>query len=145
MKALELLLIEYGKSHQNKYNQLIHKVCVPLILWASLAFVYCIPVPKIFNSQVFNWGYLIVLMAFIFYIRLGVIPLVIMLFQSFIILYSLKVFSHWQLPILLIAVIVFVISWILQFIGHKIEGKRPSFLKDLQFLLIGPLWVFLRV
>jgi len=54
----------------------------------------------------------------------------------------LKVFSHWQLPILLIAVIVFVISWILQFIGHKIEGKKPSFLKDLQFLLIGPLWVF---
>lgn len=36
---------------------------------------------------------------------------------------------------------VFVITWIFQFIGHKIEGKKPSFLKDLQFLLIGPIWL----
>ena len=36
---------------------------------------------------------------------------------------------------------IFVITWIFQFIGHKIEGKKPSFLKDLQFLLIGPIWL----
>lgn len=35
----------------------------------------------------------------------------------------------------------FIITWILQFVGHKIEGKKPSFLKDLQFLLIGPIWL----
>jgi uncharacterized membrane protein YGL010W len=28
-----------------------------------------------------------------------------------------------------------------QFIGHKIEGKKPSFFKDILFLLIGPLWL----
>ena len=36
---------------------------------------------------------------------------------------------------------VFVLAWIGQFIGHLIEGKRPSFFKDLQFLLIGPAWL----
>jgi uncharacterized membrane protein YGL010W len=36
---------------------------------------------------------------------------------------------------------IFVITWIFQFVGHKIEGKKPSFLKDLQFLLIGPIWL----
>lgn len=36
---------------------------------------------------------------------------------------------------------VFVITWIFQLIGHKIEGKKPSFLKDIQFLLIGPIWL----
>ena len=36
---------------------------------------------------------------------------------------------------------IFIISWIGQFIGHKIEGKKPAFVKDLQFLLIGPLWL----
>lgn len=36
----------------------------------------------------------------------------------------------------------FVIAWIAQFIGHKIEGQRPSFLTDVQFLLIGPLWIW---
>lgn len=145
MKTLELWLAEYGMSHQNKYNQLIHKVCVPLILWSVMAFIYCIPVPNIFNVKVFNWSYLIALMALIFYIRLGVLPLFIMLAQTFIAIYSLKVFNSLQLPILLIAIIIFVVSWIFQFVGHKIEGKKPSFLKDIQFLLIGPLWVFLSI
>ena len=36
---------------------------------------------------------------------------------------------------------IFVITWIFQFIGHKIEGKKPSFLKDLQFLLVRPIWL----
>ncbi len=36
---------------------------------------------------------------------------------------------------------IFVVAWIGQFIGHHIEGKKPSFLKDLQFLLIGPAWL----
>jgi uncharacterized membrane protein YGL010W len=35
----------------------------------------------------------------------------------------------------------FIVAWIFQFIGHKIEGKKPSFFKDLQFLLIGPAWL----
>ena len=39
------------------------------------------------------------------------------------------------------AVGVFVAAWIAQFIGHEIEGKRPSFLTDLQYLLIGPIWL----
>jgi uncharacterized membrane protein YGL010W len=36
---------------------------------------------------------------------------------------------------------VFAIAWLGQFIGHKVEGAKPSFFKDLQFLLIGPLWL----
>ncbi len=36
---------------------------------------------------------------------------------------------------------IFIISWVFQFIGHAIEGKKPSFFQDIQYLLIGPLWV----
>ena len=39
------------------------------------------------------------------------------------------------------SLIIFVIAWIGQFIGHKIEGKKPSFFEDIQFLLIGPAWL----
>ncbi len=46
------------------------------------------------------------------------------------------------LPLLTTSLAIFVIAWIGQFYGHKVEGKKPSFLKDLQFLLIGPAWVF---
>jgi uncharacterized membrane protein YGL010W len=38
-------------------------------------------------------------------------------------------------------IVIFVLAWIGQFVGHKIEGQKPSFLEDVQFLLIGPLWV----
>jgi uncharacterized membrane protein YGL010W len=44
-------------------------------------------------------------------------------------------------PLWLTALVIFVIAWIGQFAGHALEGKRPSFFKDVQFLLIGPLWL----
>ena len=40
-----------------------------------------------------------------------------------------------------ISLVLFVVAWIGQFIGHKLEGAKPSFFKDLQFLLIGPAWL----
>ena len=43
------------------------------------------------------------------------------------------------------AIAVFVIAWIAQFIGHKHEGRKPSFLTDLTYLLIGPAWVVAKV
>ncbi|MHB8570343.1 MAG: Mpo1-like protein, partial [Metallibacterium sp.] len=43
--------------------------------------------------------------------------------------------------LLILAGVVFVLAWIGQFIGHAIEGQRPSFLTDLAYLLIGPAWL----
>ena len=43
--------------------------------------------------------------------------------------------------LLLLYLLTFIVAWIGQFIGHKIEGKKPAFFKDLQFLLIGPVWL----
>ena len=45
------------------------------------------------------------------------------------------------MTVLPVSIAVFVVAWIGQFIGHKIEGKKPSFFDDLRFLLIGPLFV----
>jgi uncharacterized membrane protein YGL010W len=45
------------------------------------------------------------------------------------------------LPLWAVSLIIFTGAWIGQFVGHKIEGKKPSFFKDLQFLLIGPAWL----
>jgi uncharacterized membrane protein YGL010W len=52
------------------------------------------------------------------------------------------VLASLQPPVILpVSLTVFVVAWIGQFIGHKIEGKKPSFFEDLRFLLIGPLFV----
>ena len=49
--------------------------------------------------------------------------------------------TNLEVNIPIFAIIVFVLAWVGQFIGHKIEGKKPSFIKDIQFLLIGPIWL----
>ena len=36
---------------------------------------------------------------------------------------------------------VFVLAWIGQFVGHMIEGRKPSFFEDVKFLLVGPAWL----
>jgi uncharacterized membrane protein YGL010W len=56
-------------------------------------------------------------------------------------LFSIYGIARTGLAVWKVSIVVFVIAWIGQFIGHSIEGKRPSFFKDLQFLLIGPLWL----
>src|SRR5690606_42157951 len=63
--------------------------------------------------------------------------------------YLIVQLEYWELaggPALwLVCLLIFIISWIGQFIGHKIEGKRPSFLISLKFFLIGPIWLLTKV
>jgi uncharacterized membrane protein YGL010W len=56
---------------------------------------------------------------------------------------GLAMYAPW--PVWAICLTLFVVAWIGQFIGHKIEGKKPSFFKDVQFLLIGPAWLLSKV
>src|SRR5690554_6555164 len=133
-KKLELLLDEYSESHRNSTNKLIHWICVPLIFWAIVALLYSIPneiLVNLLGDYFFsNWAVLIMIPVLIYYLILSVSTAVGMLF-----------FIGSCFPLWGIALIVFVLAWIGQFYGHKIEGKKPSFLKDIQFLLIGPAWL----
>ncbi len=134
---------EYGESHQNPVNKGLHWVCVPAIVLSLLALLWAIPVPAVFEQwPLVNWATLMVLATLIFYVRLGLPFVVGMLALAalcfwLIILYE----NHAPWPLWLAALVVFVVAWIGQFIGHHVEGKKPSFFKDLQFLLVGPAWL----
>ena len=54
---------------------------------------------------------------------------------------TLYLIDQSPVPVWLASVIIFVGAWVGQFIGHNIEGKKPSFFKDVQFLMIGPMWL----
>lgn len=135
---------EYGDSHQNKTNKLIHWLCVPLIFLVILGLVWAIPVPTIMSDihPYFNWSILAFLFIAGFYLRLSsrlAIGLIIftLLCYSLIAWYeSLQIAS-----LALTCIVLFIILWVFQFIGHHIEGKKPSFFKDIQFLMIGPAWL----
>ncbi len=137
MKTLEQWYSEYSESHQNPLNRKIHKICVPAIFFSIVGLLIQIPL----NLGPLRLGELVIAIALGWYMTLGRKAFLMMLGQviaSYILLYIL---GHLMSPVVpLIAI--FVIAWIGQFYGHKVEGKKPSFLKDLQFLLIGPLWVW---
>lgn len=133
MKTIDQWLEEYGESHQNPTNKLIHWFCVPLITFCVIGlFWYANPL-----LACAFMGF-----ALFFYMRLSIKLAVAMTLMVTLMLGCVLELQRMGSDVLLWTTLgIFVVSWIFQFIGHHIEGKKPSFLKDVQFLLIGPLWV----
>jgi uncharacterized membrane protein YGL010W len=141
MRTFDQWMSEYEVSHRHSTNQLIHKICVPLIMLTVIGFFWSIPVPASFLAVPYlNWATLFILGCLIFYITLSFKMFLAMLIQTFV-MCAICEFLARQGILLPFSAVVFVLAWIGQFYGHKLEGKKPSFLQDLAFLLIGPLWV----
>ena len=149
MKSIEQWIEEYGKSHQNSTNKAIHWICVPLIMLSLLALISIIPFPindiTLFSINgekvLLNWTSIFLLFAVIFYLRLSISITVGMLLIAIGMITSINWIELFDPTIWRLSLSIFIIAWIGQFVGHKIEGKKPSFFEDLQFLLIGPAWL----
>ena len=147
MKSQNEWFSEYAESHQNETNQKIHYICVPAIFFSIVGMLMTIPSNIITNltgihNPVFgNWAAIILAILMLFYIKLSFKTFLLMAVFSVLSLYGNSYLST-VAPLLLTSIALFVVAWIGQFYGHKVEGKKPSFFKDLQFLLIGPAWVF---
>ncbi len=143
-KTADHWFAQYGESHHNGINEVIHWICIPAITLSVLGLLWSIPMPARWGAAAdyVNVATLFLAAAMIFYFRLSP-PLAIgmlavgVFFVALIIGYG-RVGAG---PVWAVALGIFVVAWILQFIGHKIEGKKPAFFQDLQFLLIGPLWL----
>ena len=129
-RPIDALLATYSESHVHPVNEAIHCLCVPAIVLALLGLLWSLHplLPALMAlaslgyylwlSRPFAWG--MVLMTAAMLVVLALIPDAL----------RFKV-----------SLTVFVLAWIGQFIGHRIEGKKPSFFDDLRYLLIGPLFV----
>lgn len=146
MRTLDQWFEEYAVSHQNPKNKAIHYICVPAIYFSIVGLLMSIPSSIIANTLqlnapvIENWAVFVLLFVLIFYIRLSVsmaFKIAILSAICLVVNYYISKFF----PLWIFSICVFVIAWIGQFYGHNIEGKKPSFLKDLQFLMIGPAWV----
>ena len=142
MKSLNQWLSEYALSHQNPNNKIIHIICVPLIMWSLLGLMWIAPTPwELRALSWLNWASSFIAASILFYMMLSWLATFWMLLIAVSCLLSFVWIETLALPLPAIFVGVFVLAWLGQFIGHKIEGKKPSFFEDLQFLLIGPLWI----
>jgi uncharacterized membrane protein YGL010W len=142
MKTVNQWLDEYGESHQNHTNKSIHWVCVPAIFFSIVGLLYSIKLPWIINDTTINVAMIVLLLTTLYYLRLS-LPLGIgmFLFGLLCLFLCFLIEKYVPVPLWIFSVVIFIIAWIGQFYGHNIEGKKPSFLKDIQFLLIGPMWL----
>ena len=137
-------LDRYAECHQNPINKVIHWVCVPVIMMTLLGLLWQIPFPDYFGEAPWwlNWSMLFIAAALMFYVWLSPSLALGMLLWVSVIVFLIRWYTlHINVPLWIPCCVLFVVAWIGQFIGHKIERKKPAFFEDLQFLLIGPLWV----
>jgi uncharacterized membrane protein YGL010W len=148
MRPIKSWLDEYGESHKSKANKTIHWICIPSIIYSLLGLFWLVSFAGLLDIQSpvlspwANLASLVFILALVYYLRLS-FPLTMgMLLIVGSMLLIINYISELGRSVLaLSSVIIFVLAWIGQFIGHNIEGKKPSFFKDLQFLLIGPAWL----
>ena len=146
MRGIESWLSEYNESHGHVINKLVHWICVPAIIFSLLGLLWSLKMPVPLNIVLpDNLAITVVLLSLVYYFMLSLRLALGMVCISG----GLLLFISWldRQPVILwqICLGVFIGAWIGQFIGHLVEGKRPAFFKDLQFLMIGPLWLLASI
>jgi uncharacterized membrane protein YGL010W len=141
MKTMQQWLDEYGSHHKNATNKLIHWLCVPLIFFSVVGLLYSVKLPYVVFQFQLNLAVFALVFVMLYYQRLSASLSFGMFLFSITCLFFCNLIEMNGYRLWLVSVIIFVAAWIGQFIGHKIEGQKPSFLNDLQFLLIGPAWL----
>jgi len=147
MRKIDALLSEYGESHQNATNKAIHWICVPLIFFSVVGLLASIPSGFVQSflgegNPYANWATVVLIVVIAYYITLSIVLTIGMtIFSVLCLMAAAFLQTRFETPLWLISLIIFCVAWVGQFYGHKVEGKKPSFFKDLQFLMIGPAWL----
>ncbi|MDM0077176.1 DUF962 domain-containing protein [Variovorax sp. J2P1-59] len=133
-RKVDRLLAHYGESHQNPTNEAIHMVAIPAIMFSIVGLLFALH----------PWvAYAFVAASLVYYAMLrSPAFLITMLVGTVALLAAVQALGDLVLPV---SATIFVVAWIFQFVGHKIEGRKPSFFEDIQYLWVGPLFVLSRI
>ncbi len=147
MSKIERLFSEYSESHQNETNQLIHWIFVPLIFLSVIGMLWDVKLPvelHFMGGEPLNVAMIVALAVFAYYLSMSFSISIGMLVVTSLGMMACYLYNG-PISIWVISLGIFIGSWIMQFIGHKVEGKKPSFFKDLEFFLVGPMWVLAKL
>ncbi|WP_168379642.1 DUF962 domain-containing protein [Acinetobacter cumulans] len=140
MSKLERLLSQYAAYHLDRKNVLTHFVGIPLIVFS----IMCLTarVGLMISGFELTLALLLIIASVIYYLSLDKIFGLIMLLV-FAVTYplALMIAKMSLMSWLIWSVGIFVVGWIIQFIGHYYEKKKPAFMDDVIGLAIGPLFV----
>lgn len=142
MKNIQTWLDEYGVSHQNPLNKTIHWICVPVIFCSIMGLLYGIKLPvQLTETLQLNVAFIMLLIVTIYYFTLSKTLWVGMFIFSLLCAVVCYIIDNSGIALWQVSLGAFVVAWIFQFYGHKVEGAKPSFIEDIQFLMIGPAWL----
>jgi len=147
MRPLDEWLDRYAANHHNRANKVLHWICVPPIVLALMGLLWSLPVPAAFRniSAWLNWATLAAVAVLAYYFVLSPRLAIGQSIVFAVLLFITRALAHLPVPLWISSLAIFVGAWVGQFVGHAVEGKRPSFFEDLQFLLVGPLWLLAAV
>ena len=134
-RKIDALLAHYGESHTQPTNELIHFIAIPLIMLSLIGMIYALHPSA---------AYAFMVASMVYYLRLSIPFLIAMATVTLAMLLVVQSLDSMGL-LVKASITIFVVAWIFQFIGHKIEGKKPSFFEDLQYLWVGPLFVLSKL
>ena len=150
MRTQRQFLDEYRKTHSNPTNALVHTICVPIIIFASLGMLWTVPIGLWLGvggayAGWVNGATAVGLLTLIFYATLSV-RAVLYMTATFIVCAAIIVaMQNAGLPVLWLSMAIWIAAWLGQFYGHHVEGAKPAFLDDIVFLLIGPLFILEKI
>jgi uncharacterized membrane protein YGL010W len=136
-------LIKYGRHHNHNANRLIHSVTIPFVVMSLVGLLWSLPVPEAFDAArpVLNWGTIFLMAAIVYYfimsisLAFGVIPLLAL------IIFGIDWLQQLNEPLWFSSAAILSIAWVVQRIGHQIEGRQPPLIEDIQTTMIGPVWL----
>jgi uncharacterized membrane protein YGL010W len=134
-RRVDQLLAHYGESHTHPTNEIIHFTAIPLIMLSLVGMIYA----------AHPWAaYAFMAASMVYYMRLSAVFLIAMALVTAAMLLLIRAMDSAGI-LLNTSIAIFVAAWIFQFIGHKLEGKKPSFFEDIQYLWVGPLFVLSKL
>jgi uncharacterized membrane protein YGL010W len=143
MRTLDDWLEQYGRTHKHPSNQAIHMVCVPLIFLSLVALLTRVVFFEVAGFGEVTAAWVLIAAACVFYVRLSWFYALLIVGAAVAASAASQVaFLRWGDGFTMLSGLIFVLSWIGQFVGHRIEGAKPAFFDDLLFLFVGPVWVF---
>lgn len=142
-RRIDRLLDEFRESHRNILNRLLHFIAVPLLVWAILAFLASLPVSALLDGVPFlTWASLLAVLAVVCCLVLSLTlaaGLAGFLLVCFVVIAAYQAWGG--VPLWQFAITLFLIAWLLLYIGHKLEGRHTTVRKRAQLLLTAPLWL----
>jgi uncharacterized membrane protein YGL010W len=137
--VLQAHFSDYSAFHRTPGNKACHYVGIPLIVLSLFALLARVPLFEAGGFTV-TLAEVVLVAATIYYLTLDAALAVMMLVTSVVLAAAGR-----MVPVSA-AVVLFVLGWVFQFVGHYVyEKKAPAFFRNFAHLLVGPLWILAKV